>query len=70
MRDVHGHTLINKYFQFKPRLPVITLTNSNAKTITIPEDESLYSFGLRICNTILVTLVLYFKYLFMKVWTE
>ena len=70
MRNVHGQSVISKYFQYIPRLPVITLTNSNAKTITIPEDGSLYSFGLRTCNTILVTLGLYFKYLFMKVWTE
>ena len=34
----------NKYFQYIPRLPVITLTNSNVKTITIPEDRTLYSF--------------------------
>ena len=70
MRNVHGHAPTNKYFQFKPRLPVITLTNSNSKTITIPEDRTLYSFGLRICNTILVTFGLYFKYLLITDWTE
>ena len=44
MREVHGQSLINKYFQYIPRLPVITLTNSNAKAITIPEDGTFYSF--------------------------
>ena len=70
MRNVHGQSVISKYFQYIPRLPVITLTNSNAKAITIPEDRTLYSFCIRICNTILVTFGLYFKYLLITDWTE
>ena len=40
------------------RLPFITLTNSKNKTITIPEDRTLYGFSLRIYNAIPVTFVI------------